>query len=381
MKKSNLLNKTVTRGGGPTTAVGKSNSSRNATKHGMYSPSVVLPSESEFEFNMLKQEFIDEHSPRGSVQLMLVHDLAVLVWKKRRLESLESRMISSRIADPISSEELQDELMFYFPKDREWILDLLSALTEELEQTHQHRSDYAKKLIRLFRILRAGDLECMKIECPSLDEFIQNRADYRMLSPHMRTPEGLINTMFSLTGSGKDDQSFLLMELYGAMDESKQILWGYEHLAEIQRGVEKIRDKRHMQMNYRSNTHRLYGELGKSIARTCSELSRHQQIYQGLISQGFIHPIEQIATTVGAKGSNALLQKGDSDELPNSQQVISSVQERAVERESEREADQLKNLIKLNENCERALYLESLRNRRLFKMPVFTKRTHSHSVG
>ena len=83
MKKSNLLNRTPTRGGGPTTAVGKSNSSRNATKHGMYSPSVVLPSESEFEFNMLKQEFIDEHSPRGSVQLMLVHDLAVLVWKKR----------------------------------------------------------------------------------------------------------------------------------------------------------------------------------------------------------------------------------------------------------------------------------------------------------
>ena len=378
MKKSNLLNRAPTRGGGPTTAVGKSSSSRNATKHGMYSPSVVLPSESEFEFNMLKQEFIDEHSPRGSVQLMLVHDLAVLVWKKRRLESLESRMISSRIADPISSEELQDELMFYFPKDREWILDLLSTLTEEFAQTHQHRSDYAQKLIRLFRILRAGDLECMKTECPSLDEFIQNRADYRMLSPHMRTPEGLINTMFSLTGNSKDDQSFLLMELYGAMDESKQILWGYEHLAEIQRGIEKIRDKRHMQMNYRSNTHRLYGELSKSIARTCSELSRHQQIYQGLISQGFIHTNEQITTTVGAKGGSPLLQTGDRDERPNSQQVISSAQEREAERVVEREAEQLKNLIKLNENCERALHLESLRNRRLFKMPQFTKRTRSH---
>ena len=233
-------------------------------------------------------------------------------------------------------------------------------------------------MIGLFPILRAGDLECMKTECPSLDEFIQNRADYRMLSPHMRTPEGLINTMFSLTGNSKDDQSFLLMELYGAVDESKQILWGYEHLAEIQRGIEKIRDKRHMQMNYRSNTHRLYGELGKSIARTCSELSKHQQIYQGLISQGFIHPIEQIATTVGGKGSSTLLQTGDRDEKPNSQQVISSSQDREAECEAEREADQLKNLIKLNENCERALHLESLRNRRLFKMPQFTKRTHSH---
>jgi len=374
MKKSNLLNRAPTREGGPTTAVGKSSSSRNATKHGMYSPMVVLPSESEFEFNTLKQELIDEHSPRDSVQLMLVHDLAVLVWKKRRLESLESRMIASRIADPISSEELQDELMFYFPKDREWILDLLSALTEEFAQTHQHRRDYAKKLIRLFQILRAGDLECMKIECPSLYEFIQNRADYRMLSPHMRTSEGLINTMFSLTGSGKDDQSFLLMELYGAVDESKQILWGYKHLAEIQRGIEKIRDKRHMQMNYRSNTHRLYEELGKSMARTCSELSRHQRDYRGSSSQEFIHRNEQVATTVGANGGSALLESVDRDEKSNSQQVSSSAQER----ESERKADQLKNLIKLNKNCERALHLESLRNRRLFKMPQFTKRTRSH---
>jgi len=340
----------------------------------MYSPSVVLPSESEFEFNALKQEFIDEHSPRDTVQLMLVHDLAVLVWKKRRLESLESRMISSRIADPISSEELQDELMFYFPKDREWILDLLSALTEEFAAIHQHRRDYAQKMIRLFQILRADDLERMKTECPSLDEFIQNRADYRMLSPHMRTSEGLINTMFSLTGSGKDDQSFLLMELYGAMDESKQILWGYEHLAEIQRGIEKIRDKRHMQMNYRSNTHRLYGELGKSMARTCSELSRHQRMYQSPHSQEFIRRNGRIATTGGAKGSSALLESADSDEKSNSQKVSRSAQER----EAEREADELKNLIKLNKNCERALHLESLRNRRLFKMPQFTKRTCSH---
>ena len=81
MKKSNLLNRTPTRGGGPATAVRKTNCSRNATKHGIYSPSAVLPSESEFEFNVLKQGLIDEHSPIDTVQLMLVHDLAVLVWK------------------------------------------------------------------------------------------------------------------------------------------------------------------------------------------------------------------------------------------------------------------------------------------------------------
>lgn len=139
MKNSNLHNRSLIQGGGPITPTGKLSSSRNSTKHGIYSPTVVLPGESEFEFNVLKQQLIDEYSPREAIQHTLVNDLAVLIWKKRRLESLEGRMIASRIDDPICSEELQDELMFYFPKDHEWILDLLSALTEEFAQTHQHR--------------------------------------------------------------------------------------------------------------------------------------------------------------------------------------------------------------------------------------------------
>jgi hypothetical protein len=395
MKNSNLLYGIKTRGGGPNTEAGKSRSSRNSTKHGIYSPTVVLPSESEFEFNALKQQLIDEYSPRDTVQLMLVHDLAVLVWKKRRLESLEYRMISSRIDDPISSEELQDELMFFFPKDREWILDLLCALTEEFAQIHQHRHDYALKMIKQFQMLQPSDLDRMKTDCPSLEEFIQMRAEYRMLLPFMRTSEGLLSATVSHTGMDEDDQSFLRMELYRAMDESSQILWGYEHLSKIERGIEKIRDKRHMQMNYRSNTHRLYEELGKSMARTCSELSRHQSEYQGSITQGSIHPHELIGTDVEIKSGGALLGEGEIDihaevdvntgslklerqlaeaPLPNLEQLNSS----ALLREEKREAGDLKNLINLNKNCERALHLESLRNRRLFKMPQFTKRTRSH---
>jgi len=393
MKNSSLLYGIKTRGGGPNTEDGKSRSSRNSTKHGIYSPTVVLPSESEFEFNALKQQLIDEHSPKNTVQLMLVHDLAVLVWKKRRLESLECRMISSRIKDPISSEELQDELMFFFPKDREWILDLLCALTEEFAQTHQHRHDYALKMIKQFQILQPSDLDRMNIECPSLEEFIQMRADCRMLLPFMRTSEGLLNATVSHTGKDQDDQSFLRMELYSAMDESSQILWGYKHLSEIERAIEKIRDKRHMQMNYRSNTHRLYEELGKSMARTCSELSRHKREYQGSSTQGAIHPHELIGADVEIKSSGALLGEGDANvgvdinagSLKLERQLeeaplpsLEQLNDLALLREEKREADELKRLINLNKNCERALHLESLRNRRLFKMPQFTKRTRSH---
>jgi len=248
-------------------------------------------------------------------------------------------------------------------------------------------------MIKQFQILQPSDLDRMNIECPSLEEFIQMRADCRMLLPFMRTSEGLLNATVSHTGKDQDDQSFLRMELYSAMDESSQILWGYKHLSEIERAIEKIRDKRHMQMNYRSNTHRLYEELGKSMARTCSELSRHKREYQGSSTQGAIHPHELIGADVEIKSSGALLGEGDANvgvdinagSLKLERQLeeaplpsLEQLNDLALLREEKREADELKRLINLNKNCERALHLESLRNRRLFKMPQFTKRTRSH---
>jgi len=131
------------------------------------------------------------------------------------------------IDDLISSEELQDELMLFYPKDREWILDLLCALTEEFAQTHQHPHDYALKMVKQFQMLQPSDLDGMNIERPSLAEFIQIRADYQMLLPFMRTSEELLIASIIHTRKDQDDQSFLRMKLYSAMDESSQILWGY----------------------------------------------------------------------------------------------------------------------------------------------------------
>lgn len=100
---------------------------------------------------------------------------------------------------------------------------------------------------------------------------------------------------------------FLKMELYSTMDESSQALWGYKHLSEVERARKKILDKRQMQMNYRSNTHRLYEELGKSMAKTCSDLTRYQKEYQGSNTQGSIHPHELIGTNLEIKSGRALL--------------------------------------------------------------------------
>lgn len=81
------------RSGGPKTDQGKSASSQNAIKTGAYAVQTLLPGESEEEFRELEQLFVEDFAPSGISEASQVHALAVIVWKKLRLEKLESRHI------------------------------------------------------------------------------------------------------------------------------------------------------------------------------------------------------------------------------------------------------------------------------------------------
>jgi hypothetical protein len=96
----------LVRSGGPKTPGGKLASSRNAIKTGAYAVQTLLPGESEQEFRELEQLFIDDFAPFGISEAALVHSLTVIIWKKLRLEKLESRHIH--------------DLLNYFPKDSEF---------------------------------------------------------------------------------------------------------------------------------------------------------------------------------------------------------------------------------------------------------------------
>ena len=81
------------RSGGPKTVEGKLASSQNAIKTGAYAVQTLLLGESEQEFRELEQLFIDDFAPVGISEAALVHSLTVIIWKKLRLEKLESRHI------------------------------------------------------------------------------------------------------------------------------------------------------------------------------------------------------------------------------------------------------------------------------------------------
>jgi hypothetical protein len=63
----------------------KNKTNRNAMVHGLYASEIILPWESEQEFERLHQDLKEEWSPCGRMELETVFALARLFWIKRRL--------------------------------------------------------------------------------------------------------------------------------------------------------------------------------------------------------------------------------------------------------------------------------------------------------
>ena len=78
---------------GPRTKEGKQTSSRNATKHGVFSKVIVLEGESRTEYEAVLEGLRETLLPEGTLEELLVEKLATLVWRQRRLLMAEGETI------------------------------------------------------------------------------------------------------------------------------------------------------------------------------------------------------------------------------------------------------------------------------------------------
>ena len=91
---------------------------------------MVLPGESEEEFRELEQCLFEGCRPEGVTEALMVHDLAVITWKKRRLTRIEHAVMMGRLQAPITAEEF---FQAGLPRRDEfkWALENLDFLTQE----------------------------------------------------------------------------------------------------------------------------------------------------------------------------------------------------------------------------------------------------------
>jgi hypothetical protein len=78
---------------GPRTPQGKLRSKFNARKHGLFSKAVLLEDESRAEYDALLIGLMEDFSPQGKLETVLVESLATLMWRKRRLLQAETAEI------------------------------------------------------------------------------------------------------------------------------------------------------------------------------------------------------------------------------------------------------------------------------------------------
>ncbi len=78
---------------GPRTQQGKQKSSRNATKHGVFSKVIILETESKARYEELLAGLRETLQPKGALEELLVEKLATTVWRLRRLLLAESAEI------------------------------------------------------------------------------------------------------------------------------------------------------------------------------------------------------------------------------------------------------------------------------------------------
>jgi hypothetical protein len=75
---------------GPRTAEGKAVAAQNAVRHGLLAKEVVVKGEDPAEFELYRDQMLEELAPAGQMESMLAHRIVGLSWRLRRAERLQA---------------------------------------------------------------------------------------------------------------------------------------------------------------------------------------------------------------------------------------------------------------------------------------------------
>ena len=264
------------RSGGPKTLEGKVASSRNAVKTGSYSAQIALSSEEEADFKAFEEEFMNDFEPLGVVESSMVHELAVLAWKKLRLERVEHQMMRDQLKTPITPQEYIDAGCGR-EGDLSFAMNRLEQLTPQFVKLHEDELTLARSLKD-----RRDEtiLETLELDHP--DFYVRL---HKMVKNVKRAG---IQVVFVNTGIDDDRDTKIkktladtpIADLNEALDQIIQESGAVTHVSKniefIQGLKSKILDKRLMGMMESTTSHRVHEDLGRLFSRRLKELREQQ---------------------------------------------------------------------------------------------------------
>src|SRR5215470_14208260 len=141
---------------GPSTAAGKSNSSRNALTHGLTANrAVVLDYERPEDFQQLLAEYRETFRPATQAEHALVDRMAAAQWRIQRLWTIETALLDTEIVRrherverffPDADEAQELALAFRSLADESRSLALATRYEAHLSRTHDRAQAALRKL-------------------------------------------------------------------------------------------------------------------------------------------------------------------------------------------------------------------------------------------
>src|SRR5690349_6947398 len=129
---------------GPKTPQGKSNSSHNATTHGMLASIAVLRNENPESFDGFVQLHVDRFHPADEIESAILYQMAAATWRTRRMMAVETQMMNTAMDNHPTSPSALDRITSTFK-------DL--APTPEMKLNHRYQVSFSNFHARLLRTL------------------------------------------------------------------------------------------------------------------------------------------------------------------------------------------------------------------------------------
>ena len=82
---------------GPVTPEGRAKSSQNSVRHGLTATSIVLPTESQEDFQILLDGYVEQFHPHGDVQMEMVEVMVAARWRLRRICTIETSLLNNEL--------------------------------------------------------------------------------------------------------------------------------------------------------------------------------------------------------------------------------------------------------------------------------------------
>lgn len=238
---------------------------RNAIAHGAYSALVVLPGEDAAEFNRLEQGLSADFNPRNQVEGALVRDVAVLLWKKWRIEKAAHAAMVAHLNQPPVQEDFSalfggEKLPEGLPLYAETALALTATEVDDLRALSGELDAFQHGGGQIPAIATLGTLY------PQISRRLETSAQQR----------GMSVADFLARSADPGFSSSLQYELLTMEIDCRCSLWAVEHRDQIRSRLTQIKELKILQLMQDPATGRATDDLNRALYRTLAELRKQQ---------------------------------------------------------------------------------------------------------